>query len=142
MKDFNRGKGNRFGGPTRPSMYPAVCSECGRDCEVPFRPIGDKPIYCRDCFSKKKGFSDNRQPSAPVNHDQYKQQFELLNNKLDNILRLLTVKPALEKMTEKAVKAEAPVIKVDKKKADKKVEAKKVAAPKKVAKKAVAKKKK
>ena len=35
-------------------LFPAVCSECRRDCEVPFRPTGDKPVYCRDCFSKQR----------------------------------------------------------------------------------------
>lgn len=42
-------------------MHAAVCDECGADCEVPFRPSGDKPIYCSDCFSQKRGSSgDNR----------------------------------------------------------------------------------
>ena len=31
-------------------MFPATCSECGRETMVPFRPSGDKPVYCRDCF--------------------------------------------------------------------------------------------
>lgn len=39
----------------------AVCAECGKECEVPFRPTGDRPVYCRDCFSARKdsggGFS-------------------------------------------------------------------------------------
>lgn len=177
MKDFNRGGGSRFGGPkrfdnnrgprqgdrpARPQMHSAVCSDCGNDCEVPFRPTGDKPIYCNSCFGKKQGFGDNnrferreprpsfnrddrgdsRRPSAPANPDQYKQQFEMLNNKLDNILRLLAGKPATEKVVEKTVKVETLVVNADKKKADKKVEVKKVVAPKKAAKKVVAKKKK
>jgi len=35
-------------------MHKAVCSECGKDCEVPFKPTTGKPIYCRDCYMKKK----------------------------------------------------------------------------------------
>ncbi|MBN2830686.1 MAG: hypothetical protein JXL82_00190 [Candidatus Omnitrophica bacterium] len=31
----------------------AVCSECGKDCEIPFKPTGDRPVYCRDCFSAR-----------------------------------------------------------------------------------------
>ena len=31
-------------------MFPAVCSECGRETMVPFRPSGDKPVYCQDCY--------------------------------------------------------------------------------------------
>ncbi|PKB78000.1 MAG: zinc-binding protein [SAR202 cluster bacterium Io17-Chloro-G9] len=35
-------------------MYPIVCAECGTDAMVPFRPKGDRPVYCSDCFSKTK----------------------------------------------------------------------------------------
>jgi CxxC-x17-CxxC domain-containing protein len=35
-------------------MYPAVCGRCGKQTEVPFQPRGDKPVYCRDCFTKSK----------------------------------------------------------------------------------------
>ncbi|HCB35672.1 MAG TPA: hypothetical protein DEP25_03460, partial [Candidatus Taylorbacteria bacterium] len=31
-------------------MFKATCAECGRPCEVPFRPSGDRPVYCKDCF--------------------------------------------------------------------------------------------
>ncbi|MCA9370720.1 MAG: hypothetical protein KC680_02040, partial [Candidatus Peregrinibacteria bacterium] len=36
-------------------MHDAVCSECGADCQVPFKPSGDKPVLCRDCFSASRG---------------------------------------------------------------------------------------
>ena len=48
-----RGEGGGYGGGTR-QMYPAVCAECGQDTEVPFQPRGDRPVYCRDCFSKRQ----------------------------------------------------------------------------------------
>ena len=35
-------------------MYPIVCAECGNDAMVPFRPRGDRPVYCSDCFSKMR----------------------------------------------------------------------------------------
>ena len=35
-------------------MHPAVCAQCGTDTMVPFRPRGDKPVYCSDCFSQMK----------------------------------------------------------------------------------------
>jgi CxxC-x17-CxxC domain-containing protein len=41
-------------------MHHAVCAECGNDCEVPFRPTGDRPIYCKNCFGGKGG--DDRAP--------------------------------------------------------------------------------
>jgi len=34
-------------------MHKAVCSECGKECEVPFQPTEGKPVFCRDCFAKK-----------------------------------------------------------------------------------------
>jgi CxxC-x17-CxxC domain-containing protein len=37
-------------------MHKAKCSECGQDCEVPFKPTEGKPIFCRECYKKKKGY--------------------------------------------------------------------------------------
>lgn len=48
---FNRGPRRDFGGPRE--MHKTKCSECGQDCEVPFKPTEGKPVYCRDCFQKK-----------------------------------------------------------------------------------------
>ncbi|MBU4352858.1 MAG: DNA-directed RNA polymerase [Nanoarchaeota archaeon] len=35
-------------------MHKAVCADCGSECDVPFKPIEGKPIYCRACYSKHK----------------------------------------------------------------------------------------
>ena len=44
-------------------MYDAVCSDCGKDCKVPFKPTSGKPIYCSSCFEKYDDkSSDNRKP--------------------------------------------------------------------------------
>jgi CxxC-x17-CxxC domain-containing protein len=34
--------------------YSAVCSDCGRPCEVPFKPDADRPVYCQACWKKRK----------------------------------------------------------------------------------------
>lgn len=47
---FGRG-GNR---PQR-EMHKTICAACGAETEVPFRPSGDRPVYCRDCFARNKG---------------------------------------------------------------------------------------
>lgn len=53
-RDFNRGGGGfRSFGPRE--MHKATCSDCGEECEVPFKPSKDRPVYCRDCFMKQKG---------------------------------------------------------------------------------------
>src|SRR3989344_9471013 len=58
---FTRGRGGRpsfqsrpgfnRGGDERREMFKAVCAECGRPTEVPFRPSGDRPVYCKECFA-------------------------------------------------------------------------------------------
>jgi len=48
------GYGGGGGGGGRREMHPAVCGECGKQTEVPFKPRGDRPVYCSDCFSKRR----------------------------------------------------------------------------------------
>ena len=51
--NFRSGGGSRGFKPQR-EMHKATCSECGCECDVPFKPTEGKPVYCRDCFRKKK----------------------------------------------------------------------------------------
>jgi len=44
----------RFGGPR--TMHKAVCSDCGKECEVPFKPTEGKPVYCRECYQKHRRY--------------------------------------------------------------------------------------
>ena len=37
-------------------MHKATCSECNSECNVPFKPTTGKPVYCRECYSKKKSW--------------------------------------------------------------------------------------
>ena len=37
-------------------MHKTTCAECGQECEVPFKPKGDRPVYCKECYKKKKGY--------------------------------------------------------------------------------------
>lgn len=41
-------------GDNNSQMHKATCGDCGKSCEVPFRPTGEKPVFCRDCFGAKK----------------------------------------------------------------------------------------
>lgn len=56
-RSFKKDLGNRFGSrdKERPQMHEATCSDCGKRCEVPFRPTGDKPVYCSQCFNNHGG---------------------------------------------------------------------------------------
>ncbi|MFA6271651.1 MAG: CxxC-x17-CxxC domain-containing protein [Patescibacteria group bacterium] len=51
---------NRGGDSDHHVMHKAVCSECGQSCEVPFKPTGNKPVYCSNCFKGKDKSSSNR----------------------------------------------------------------------------------
>ncbi|MDY6911801.1 MAG: zinc-ribbon domain containing protein [Chloroflexota bacterium] len=35
-------------------MHKTVCAECGQECEVPFEPRGDRPVYCTECFAAQR----------------------------------------------------------------------------------------
>ena len=63
MGNFNRDGPRRSGGSggfrrsfdsVPREMHKAICSECKKECEVPFKPTEGKPVYCRDCFQKHK----------------------------------------------------------------------------------------
>ena len=81
MGNFNPGdRGGRSGGAFERrgysdrgrrgpvEMHRAVCDNCRKNCEVPFRPTSGKPIFCNDCFqsnpcsdSRRSTNSDDRQ---------------------------------------------------------------------------------
>lgn len=129
MGDFkrdNRGRGGQrygrspgrksFGGrdPAR-IMHRATCAECGSDCEIPFRPTGDKPVYCRACFEKRNGADSSsryagrtsfRKPgfggrrivphmgsmnqAQSGSNEQVLNQLKSLNHKLDQIIGMMS----------------------------------------------------
>lgn len=47
-------KGARRPNGGRKEMFDAVCSDCGRPTQVPFKPSEDRPVYCRDCYEARK----------------------------------------------------------------------------------------
>lgn len=58
-RDFGGGRG--FGASRGPrTMFEATCSECGKQCQIPFRPTGDRPVYCSNCFELKGNTSGDR----------------------------------------------------------------------------------
>lgn len=111
-RSFGGGGGGRSFGRSDDrlrEMFKTVCSNCSKDCEVPFRPTTGKPVYCSDCFEKVGGRSsgsdrsdrsDFRQQTPKVD---YTKQFEELNTKLDQIITLLTPKPKVKKVSKKKV---------------------------------------
>lgn len=133
------GSRNRDG--DRPMMHNVVCDECGKNCKVPFKPSGDKPVYCNECFGKRnsggknqsrgrQNFSrrDYRDDRARKPNVSFKQNDEnilrlektlkSLGTKLDTIISLLSVKkeeqvePAKKKKVTKASAKKVKVVKV------------------------------
>ena len=52
---FGGRSGGRFGRDRPPrQMHKATCGDCGNECEIPFEPRNDKPVYCNDCFQNHR----------------------------------------------------------------------------------------
>lgn len=80
MKDFKKkfrsdGPGrSSFNANRRPSSdrsfnrpsesFKTNCNKCNNVCEVPFRPNGKKPVYCKDCFVRDDS-RDSRDSRGP-----------------------------------------------------------------------------
>ena len=82
----NADRGDSRGGFKKP-MYIATCDNCGKRCEVPFRPTGDKPVYCSDCFGKRSSTEGGKSSSSASG--QMEKQLAAIGSKLDSILNLL-----------------------------------------------------
>lgn len=52
----NAAGGSKYTSSDRPKreMFTATCSECGGVAEIPFNPSADRPVYCRDCFARRR----------------------------------------------------------------------------------------
>jgi CxxC-x17-CxxC domain-containing protein len=111
---------NNFSSNSDRVMHKAVCSECGKECEIPFKPMNDKPIYCSDCFGKNNKGKNNSDSTK---------EFDNLNAKLDLIIKFFKISEIKEKSSNVKVKEESDKIEVkeeevvkSKKKAPKKTE--------------------
>lgn len=112
MGNFNRDRGNRDnrrgggrfnrgGGFNRPSMHKAICDSCHKDCEVPFKPTGNKPIFCSDCFNKQGGGNERRgggdrdrkprfeSSASSDNSKEILKGIKTLNYKMDELIKAL-----------------------------------------------------
>lgn len=41
------------GRTTAREMHDVICANCGAETQVPFRPRGDRPVLCSECFKKQ-----------------------------------------------------------------------------------------
>jgi CxxC-x17-CxxC domain-containing protein len=112
MGNFNRDRNSRVGRFSSNNrgdrqMFKTVCSNCGKDCQVPFKPTGDKPVYCSECFEKIGGRSERK--SSDRSRLRGDSGFNDINIKLDRILSLLEPKEPKPKKSSKKVVSEEKV---------------------------------
>ncbi len=93
---------------TERQMHSAVCDNCGKTCQIPFRPTAGKPVYCSDCFEQKEKGAP--MPKRGERHDAPRSNpsMDEINAKLDKILNLLsdTKKLSKDKNASKTVEDE------------------------------------
>ncbi len=108
-RGFGGGKrefGGGQGSGDKAFMYQATCAECGKPCEVPFKPTGERPVYCKECFaSRRSSDSGNHREGKIFGKPQFREerprfqntvpagistaQLVELNAKLDRIINAL-----------------------------------------------------
>lgn len=128
--------GDRGGFGGRPmELHQAICADCGKSCEVPFKPNGRKPVYCKDCFARNEGggesgsrpardFNVTPKPffkaPAPAGNDKriddLKVQLDSVNYKLEKLIKMLEVSKVEKAEAPKAVIA--PAVKTETAKAE------------------------
>ncbi|PIN77289.1 hypothetical protein COV15_02420 [Candidatus Woesearchaeota archaeon CG10_big_fil_rev_8_21_14_0_10_34_12] len=75
-------------------MHNAICDKCGKECQVPFKPSGDKPVLCSDCF-EKSGNSNrsfgSRDRSRTSSSGRSSNQLDKIEAKLDKIIKAMEI---------------------------------------------------
>jgi len=84
-------------------VYAAVCADCKKDCSLPFKPGPDRPVYCKDCFSRRKVISMSK-----IGMDEKPK--ETIPAPIPAALKTTAPKPAA-KVKKKAVAVKKPVAK-------------------------------
>lgn len=108
MPDFKNRK--RFDGPRRfpargasfgpREMYDAECASCHRITQVPFRPNGKKPVYCKDCFRPEDGRDTPRRDERPTRSFSDARPAPQQDRRIDDLKRQLdTMQAMLERIT-------------------------------------------
>lgn len=103
-RDFRRDSPEkRFGGRDSKDsgfqLFQATCDKCGRECDIPFKPTGNKPVYCRSCFrenssseSRSNNFDRGRsEPRFESKNMTSSEDLDKINRKLDKIMKALKI---------------------------------------------------
>ncbi|MGE5541009.1 MAG: CxxC-x17-CxxC domain-containing protein [Bacillota bacterium] len=81
-------------------LYDVECNKCHKPTQVPFRPNGKKPVYCKECFvpdtDAQRSSRFERRPSAPRSEPLVMPK----DSRIDEILRRLdSMERTLEKLS-------------------------------------------
>jgi CxxC-x17-CxxC domain-containing protein len=52
-----RGSSLAAGGNFAQSETSTVCSQCGKETTVPFKPRLGRPVFCRECFQQRRSMA-------------------------------------------------------------------------------------
>ena len=89
-RDSSRESGRPGRGRRELNMTKVTCDSCGNECEVPFKPTSNKPVYCSDCFEKRsKGSSGRSSGKRSDNHSSG--DLDIINEKLNKIMKALKI---------------------------------------------------
>lgn len=72
-------------------MHDVICSKCRKQCKVPFKPTGDKPVYCSDCFGKTGNPISRNRGSRQDSSNIPSEKLDEINSKLDKIIDSLNI---------------------------------------------------
>ncbi len=98
-KSFNASSFEKYRSNDDKRLFDAECSMCGMDCQVPFKPMPGRPVYCATCMRKEdkmpmtgpkpvNAFSKNSDMGTSSTGPS-KAEFAALTAKVDKILKLL-----------------------------------------------------
>jgi CxxC-x17-CxxC domain-containing protein len=75
-------------------MHDATCDKCGKECQVPFKPSGGKPVLCSDCFRKDEGAGRSFSGRGRDGSSGSLEQLKKIEAKLDKIIKALKIDSA------------------------------------------------
>ena len=79
-------------------MHKSVCADCGKECEVPFRPTRNRPVYCQECWVKRRPLrTEDRRGEYPREDRQRRPSPTPENVDLQILAELKRIRELLEK---------------------------------------------
>lgn len=84
-------------------MHTAICADCKKECTIPFKPSGDRPVYCQDCFSRRKVIKLSGMTVLDKPHEGASVQKPVINE--------IIIPEAKDRRKKKAVKIKKPIAK-------------------------------